>query len=134
MLTNNWKTIKNYTMENQKTIKIFDKYLNRKMNQTEITEFEKTLKVDTQLQKEFLIHRSIYKIAQEESRKKMRDRFAKLEMEREQGSVFFGPGKTQIQTGTGRMAAFMYQLPIDSSSLPVTDDTIADFLAGDSED
>jgi len=110
------------------------KYLNKEMDQDEIVIFEQLLKEDPQLHNEFLIEKSIYSVIRESGRERIRNRFAKLEMER--SLIDISPEKTEFQVRNEWIAkaAFMHQADNSSSSLPVSDDTLKDFLSGEDED
>jgi len=113
--------------------KLFKDYLNQKMDQDQINEFEEMLKAESQLKKDFLLERSFYEVIQDSGRQELRDRFSRLEAERNTISIM--PSQTEFDRKIRwvEKAAFMYQSNLNSSSLPVSDDTINDFLAGDEE-
>ncbi len=109
------------------------KYLKKEMSQKEIIDFEELLRKDSQLQKTFLLERATFIAAREVGRKELRNRFAKLEAERKK--IELAPQMTPFEEKQQWMAkaAFMHQLNVSSSSLPVSDETLADFLEEDEE-
>ncbi len=121
-------------MKTQNYHKNILKYLKRGMDQSEVAEFEKTLKNDHQLQKDFLVERSIFIAAHDMGREKIRNRFTELEKERSRLPI--SPEKTifQLRNEWIKKAAFMHQTNISTSSLPVSDDTLKDFLAGEDKE
>jgi hypothetical protein len=106
----------------------FLKYLKKEMSQKEIVDFEETLKKDKQLQQEFLRERAVFIAAREVGRKELRNRFTRLETERKKLGIAAQMTEFEKRQQWMAKAAFMHQLNIDASSLPVSDETLADFL------
>ena len=111
--------------------KLINKYLKKEMSQEEIKAFENELKRNRQMQKDFMIERSFYVAAQDAGRQKLRERFAKLETERKTINMMPYASKSDEIMKWVSKAAFMYQSNLNSTSLPITDETINDFLSDD---
>ena len=116
-------------MKKQDKYNLFERYLRNEMSDKEIDSFEKMLIVDTRLQNEFLMNRAIFIAAKSLGKKETLERFRKLESERSK-IVKLSPHKSQsdIAFQWVKKAAFMHETEIGSSSLPISEETILDFM------
>ena len=118
-------------MEIQDKKSIFLKYLRKEMSQKEIKDFEDMLKNNPQLQNEFLVERSIFIAAINEGKERLRNRFARLEFERKQLELITDKSEFDLKSRWMGKAAFMHGFDVKIASLPVTDETLRDFLSDD---
>jgi len=116
-------------MKTQEKYDLFDRYLRNAMSGKEIGSFEKMLLIDTKLQKEFLMNRAIFVAAKNIGKKETLERFRKLESERSK-IIKLSPqkSKSDIAFQWIKKAAFMHETEIGSSSLPISEETIIDFM------
>jgi len=121
-------------MDNQEKYDLFEKYLSKEMKGEEIDSFEKILQTDSKLQREFLLNRSIYIAARDLGKKEILERFQGLEKERTK-IVRLSPEKSNSDIAFQwiKKAAFMHEAEIGSSSLPISEDTIIDFMLREDE-
>jgi len=70
-------------------------------------------------------------VEKEGQKLKMKERFKTLEKERKQILLAPEVAQTDIYLSLGRKAAFMHMAAINSSTLPVSNETIRQFLAKD---
>ena len=109
-------------MKKQDKYNLFERYLRNEMNDKEIDSFEK-------MQKEFLINRAIFIAAGNLGKEETLERFKSLELERSK-IVKLSPEKSNSDIAFQwiKKAAFMHETEIGSSSLPISEETIIDFM------
>ena len=121
-------------MKKQDKYNLFERYLKNEMNDKEIDSFEKILLIDTRLQKEFLMNRAIFIAAGNLGKEETLERFKSLELERSK-IVKLSPEKSNSDIAFQwiKKAAFMHETEIGSSSLPISEETIIDFMQGEDD-
>jgi hypothetical protein len=109
------------------------KYLNEEMSMDEISEFEQLLKENKELQREFLIERAILSAIRENGRQKTKDRISRIRTEEIITTTPRMSMPDEAIYKLGRRAAFMLNQGLNITSLPVSDDTINEFLSDDND-